>query len=116
MKRDVLVLLTRAPGRVHVSEGLRAARGVAAGFDRHDVTVLFTEDAVYAARAAADRDALNLPDHIADLHADDGRMVADGAALYDRGIEPGEIADDVDVLDGSAVTALVHEADHTLDF
>lgn len=116
MKRDVLVLLTRAPGRVHVSEGLRAARGVAAGFDRHDVTVLFTEDGVYAARAAADRDALNLPDHIADLHAEDGRLVADGAALEDRGIDPAEVADDIDVLDGEAATALVRSADHTLDF
>lgn len=116
MKRDVLVMLTRAPGRVHVSEGLRAARGVAAGFDEHDVTVLFTEDAVYAARAAVDRDALNLPDHIADLHAEDGRLVADGAALADRGIDPAEIADDVEVLDGGAATALVHGSDHTLDF
>lgn len=116
MKRNVLVMLTRAPGRVHVSEGLRAARGVAAGFDRHDVTVLFTEDGVYAARASADRDALNLPDHIADLRAEDGRMVADGTALEARDIAPSEVADDIEVLDDSAATALVREADHTLDF
>ena len=116
MKRDVVVLLTRAPGRVHVAEGLRAARGVAAGFDEHDVTVVFTEDAVYAARAAADRTALNLTDHVADLHAAGGRMVADRAALEARGIEDGEIADDVAVVDGAEATALVRGADHTLDF
>lgn len=116
MKRDVLVMLTRAPGRVHVAEGLRAARGVAAGFDRHDVTVLYTEDAVYAARASADRDALNLPDHIADLHAEDGRMVADGDALSARGIEPEAVAGDIEVVDGSDASALVREADHILDF
>lgn len=116
MRRDVLVLLTRPPGRVHVSEGLRAARGVAAGFDQHDVTVLFTEDAVYATRTAVNRDALNLSDHIADLHTEDGRMVADGAALDARGIDPTEIADDIEVLDGAAATALVREADHSLDF
>ncbi|MDZ7700628.1 MAG: DsrE family protein [Halobacteriales archaeon] len=116
MKRDVLVMLTRAPERVHAAEGLRAARGVAAGFDEHDVTVLFTEDAVYAARRAVDRDALNLPDHIAELHAGGGRMVADGAALEARGIDPSEIADDIEVLDGGAAAGLVHDADHTLDF
>ena len=109
-------MLTRAPGRVHVAEGLRAARGVAAGFDEHDVTVLFTEDAVYAARAAADREALNLPDHVADLHAEGGRMVADAAALDARGIDADEIADDVAVLDGPEASALVRAADHTLDF
>ena len=117
MKRDVVVLLTHAPyGRVHVPEGLRAARGVAAGFDRHDVTVIFTDDAVYAARTAVDRDALNMPGHIADLRAEGGRMVADAAALADRGIEPAEIADDVTVRSGDAVAEMIRAADRTLDF
>ncbi|MFB6354623.1 MAG: DsrE family protein [Halobacteriales archaeon] len=109
-------MLTRAPGRVHVSEGLRAARGVAAGFDRHDVTVLFTQDAVDAARAAADREALNMAEHVADLHAQDGRMLADGAALDERGIDRSALADDIAAVDGQAATALVRQADHTLDF
>ena len=117
MKRDVVVLLTRAPyGRIHVPEGLRAARGVAAGFDRHDVTVVFTQDAVYAARDAVDREALNMIGHVADLEAAEGRMVADGAAMAERGIEAAEIAPDVDVLEGSAVGELIRGADHTLDF
>jgi len=116
VKRDVLVMLTRAPGRVHVSEGLRAARGVAAGFDHHDVTVLFTEDAVWAARAAADRDGLNMRDHVADLLAEGGRLLVDGAALAARDIAPDEVAADVTVVDGPAATALVRGADHTLDF
>ncbi len=115
MKRDVVVLLTRAPyGRVHVPEGLRAARGVAAGFDRHDVTVVFTQDGVYAARAAVDREALNMPGHIADLLEEDGRMVVDRAALIDRDIQPTEIAPDVDVIED--VGELIRSADHTVDF
>ncbi|WP_137285680.1 DsrE family protein [Halorussus salinisoli] len=117
MKQDVVVLLARAPyGRVHVPEGLRAARGVAAGFDRHDVTVIFTGDGVYAARAAVDRDALNMPGHIADLRAEDGRMVVDAAAMAERGIESEEIADDVAVHTGEAVAELIRDADRTLDF
>lgn len=116
MKRDVLVLLTRPPERVHVPEGLRAARGVAAGFDRHDVTVLYTEDGVYAARRAADRAALNMADHVADLAAEGGRMVADGAALRDRGIDADEVADDIEVVDDAAATDLIRAADHTIDF
>jgi tRNA 2-thiouridine synthesizing protein C len=117
MKQSVVVLLTRAPyGRVHVPEGMRAARGVAAGFDRHDVTAVFTQDGVYAARAAVDRDALNLPGHIDDLFAEDGRMVVDGTAMARRDIPPTEIAPDIDVLDGAEITALLREVDHTLDF
>lgn len=117
MKQDVVVMLTRAPyGRVHVPEGLRAARGVAAGFDRHDVTVLFTADGVRAARDAVDREALNMPGHIEDLHAEAGRLVADGAAMAERGIEPAEIAADVDVVSGTEAGELLRTADHTLDF
>ena len=117
MKRTVLVMLTRAPyGRVHVPEGLRAARGVAAGFDRHDVTVLFTEDAVYAARESVDRDALNMSGHVADLTTEGGRMVVDSAAMADRDVDRAEIAPDVDIRSGDEVSDLVHRADHTLDF
>ena len=117
MKRDIAVLLTRAPyGRVHVSEGLRAARGVAAGFDRHDVTVVFTEDAVYAAREAVDREALNMPDHIDDLLAEDGRMVADREALAVREVDERDLAADVEAVSGDAVAQIIQDADHTLDF
>lgn len=117
MKRDVVVLLTRAPhGRVHVAEGLRAARGVAAGFDRHEVTVVYTEDAVFAARAAADRERLTMTEHITDLRAENGRMVADRHALDARDIDPSEIAADITVRDGNAVAEILRTADHTLDF
>lgn len=117
MKQDVVVLLTRTPyGRVHVPEGLRAARGVAAGFDRHDVTVIYTEDAVYAARSSVDRAALNMPGHIADLGDEDGEMVVDRAAMRNRGIDPADIAEDIAVLGADGVTARIHAADHTLDF
>ena len=117
MKQDVVVLLTRAPyGRVHVPEGLRAARGVAAGFDRHDVTVIYTEDGVYAAREAVDREALNMPGHVEDLLAEDGEMVVDAEAMAERGIDDDEVAADVTVRSGDAVTQLIRDADHTLDF
>ena len=117
MKRDVLVLLTRAPyGRVHVPEGLRAARGIAAGFDRHDVTVVFTEDAVYAARDSVDREALNMPGHIKDLLREDGEMVVDAAAMDARNVQAESIAPDVSVESGEAVAAMIRDADHTRDF
>ncbi len=117
MKQDVVVLLARAPyGRVHVPEGLRAARGVAAGFDRHDVTVAFVEDGVYAARASVDREALNMPGHVADLAAEGGAMVVDAAAMADRGVDESEVADDIAVESGDTIADRVREADHTLDF
>lgn len=117
MKRDVVVLIARAPyGRIHVPEGLRAAHGVASGFDRHDVTVVFTADAVHAAQSSADRDALDVTDHVADLLEGGGRLVVDAAALADRGIEAEEIADDVAVRSGDDVAELIRDADHTLRF
>lgn len=117
MKQDVVVLLRRAPyGRVHVPEGLRAARGVAAGFDRHDVTVIYTDDGVYAAREAVDREALNMPGHINDLLAEDGEMLADGSAMTERGIDPNEIADDITVHQSEIIGERIRRADHTLDF
>lgn len=117
MKKEVLVLLTRPPyGRVHVPEGLRAARGVAAGFDRHDVTAAFVADGVYAARRSVDREALNMPGHLADLFAEGGELVADGAGLAQRGIDESEVADDVTVLTGEELAERVRAADHTLDF
>jgi sulfur relay (sulfurtransferase) DsrF/TusC family protein len=117
VKRHVVVLLRRAPyGRVHVPEGLRAARGVAAGFDEHDVTVAFVDDGAYAARASVDRAALNMPGHVADLHDTGGEMVVDAAALDERGIDRAAVADDVTVRSADEITSLIHEADHTLDF
>lgn len=117
MKQDVAVMLTRAPyGRVHVPEGLRAARGIAAGFDRHNVTVVFTQDGVYAARESVDRAALNMPGHIEDLLAEDGCMVVDRAAMADRGVGVEEIAADIDVRPGEEIVTILRDADHTLDF
>ena len=117
MKQTVTVLLTRAPyGRVHVPEGLRAARGVAAGFDHHDVTVAFVEDAAYAARAAVDREALNMSPQIADLHEDDGEMVVDASALEARDIDTDEIADDIAIRPAEAISELVNGADKVLTF
>lgn len=117
MKRDVLVLLRRAPyGRVHVPEGLRAARGVAAGFDRHDVTVAFVQDGAYAARESVDREALNMPGHVDDLLAEDGEMVVDEAAMTERGLDAAEIAADIAVESGEQIADRIRAADHTLDF
>ncbi|MFT4890330.1 MAG: sulfur relay (sulfurtransferase) DsrF/TusC family protein [Halobacteriales archaeon] len=117
MKQNVVVLLTRAPyGRVHVPEGLRAARGVAAGFDHHDVTVAYVEDGVYAAREGVDREALNMSPQIADLHAEDGRMVVDARALEDRNVDREEIAGDIAIRPAEEVSALINDADEVLTF
>lgn len=117
MKREVVVLLTRPPyGRVHVPEGLRAARGVAAGFDRHDVTVAFVADGVHATRESLDREALNMPGHVGDLLAEGAQMVADATALADRGIDESDVAADIAVEPGEEIADRIRGADHTLDF
>ncbi|AUX10119.1 tRNA 2-thiouridine synthesizing protein C [Halalkaliarchaeum desulfuricum] len=97
-------------------EGIRAAYGVASGFDRHDVTVLFTEDSVYAAREAADRDALDMDGHVAGLVEQDGNLAVDAGALDSRGIDAEDVDDDIDVLTEDRVAELFEKADHVLTF
>ncbi|MFQ3295935.1 MAG: sulfur relay (sulfurtransferase) DsrF/TusC family protein [Halobacteriales archaeon] len=117
MKQDVVVLLSRAPyGRVHVPEGLRAARGVAAGFDHHDVTVVYLEDGVYAARDGVDREVLNMSPQIEDLHAEDGRMVVDASALADRAVDHDEVAEDIAIRSAREISTLINDADEVLTF
>jgi sulfur relay (sulfurtransferase) DsrF/TusC family protein len=117
MRKSVAVVLTRAPGgRIHVSEGLRAAGGVAAGFDHHDVTVVFTEDAVYAARKAIDRSALNMPAQIADIEDNDGELLVDQVAMVERNVDREAVAEDITVASGEAVGDRIRDAEEVLTF
>lgn len=117
MKRSVAVLLRRAPfGRVHVAEGLRAASGVAAGFDNHDVTVLFLEDAVHATLERADWDALDMTPHLDGLFEADAAIVVDEGALVERGIDPDLVDDRIAVREPGAVSALIREADRQMSY
>ena len=117
MKKSVAVLLTRAPyGRIHLSEGLRAAGGIAAGFDHHDVTVVFTDDAAYAARTTIDREALNMPAQIEDIEANDGRLLVDETALAERDVGADEIAADVAIVSEATISETIHDAEEVLTF
>lgn len=117
MKRTVAVLLRRAPfGRVHVAEGLRAASGVAAGFDTHDVTVLFVEDGVYGALADADRDALDMTPHIEGLFDLGATLVVDAAALDARGIDHALVANDIAILESRKIGRIVRSADRMMNY
>jgi len=84
MKRDVVVLLTRAPyGRVHVRRAtlVRAASPRVRPARRHSC---LHGRRHYAARSDVDRDALNMPGHIADLREQNGAMFVDAAAMTER--------------------------------
>ena len=117
MKRTVVVLLRRAPyGRVHVAEGLRAASGVAAGFDNHDVTVCFVGDAVHATRRSADWDALDMTPHLEALFEADADLMVDEAAMTERGLEPADIATDFDVRESATIDRIVREADRQMTY
>ena len=117
MKRTVAVLLRRAPyGRVHVAEGLRAASGVAAGFDNHDVAVCFVEDAVHATRGSADWDALDMTPHLEALFEADANLMVDETAISERGLEPDDIASDFDVRDSAAIDRIIRDADRQMTY
>lgn len=117
MKRSVVVLISRAPyGRVHTAEGLRAASGLTAGFDEHEVTVAFVDDGIYAALANADRAALDMADHVDALAAAEASMVADAEAIAARGIAESAMADDIPVRQSAEIDDLIHKADRQVTF
>ncbi len=117
MKRSVAVLIRRAPfGRVHVAEGLRAASGVAAGFDAHEVTVLFVDDAVHATLERADWDALDITPHVNALVEAEATLVVDESALVTRGIDPSEVAHGIDIASDTDIGRLLTDADRQMTF
>lgn len=117
MKKSVAVVLTRAPyGRIHLSEGLRAAGGIAAGFDHHDVTVIFTGDAAYAARPGIDRERLNMPGQIEDIEQNDGTMLVDKSALESRNVDPEEVPADITAASPATVSETIHDAEEVVTF
>ncbi|MHA2602665.1 MAG: DsrE family protein, partial [Candidatus Thorarchaeota archaeon SMTZ1-83] len=96
---------TRPYGKIINFEGWRAAVGMF-GMD-HEPTLLFMGDGVYSLLKAADVVPFRM---FKATYLDfDGRILASKKSLESRGISPGEIFDDVEVADESAVSEALTE-------
>lgn len=114
-QRHVLFTFNHDPyGSIWYTEGLRAVVGVTSGIDEHSVDVLYLGDGVNFLRKSVDRtDSAKYLGTIAKLGY---RLKAEKESLEARGINPAELADDVDVVSRSQVVDLIKKADLTIDF
>jgi tRNA 2-thiouridine synthesizing protein C len=114
-KRHVLVTFNHAPyGSIYYTEGLRAAVGVTSGVDEHTVDVLYLGEGVrFALRDVDRRDSAR---YLATLASFGAKLRVEREALAERGIEEGDLAEDVEVIDRRQALELVRRADLTIDF
>jgi sulfur relay (sulfurtransferase) DsrF/TusC family protein len=114
-EKSVVVTMHHAPfGTTHYTEGLRAAVGVTAGIDEHQVEVVFLGDGVlYTLKDVERTDSLHYLSTLKDLGA---RLYVEAESLEARSIETGALAEDVEVIPRSRVLELLLGADHTIDF
>ena len=114
-QRHVLVTFNHAPyGSIFYTEGLRAAVGVTSGIDEHTVDVLYLGDGVYF--ALKDLDRRDSAKYLATLASFGAKLRVEREALAERGIEEGDLAEDVEVIDRRQALELVRRADLTIDF
>ena len=114
-QRHVLVTFNHAPyGSIYYSEGLRAAVGVTSGVDEHSVDVLYLGEGVRF--ALKDIDRRDSARYLATLASSGAKLRVEREALAERGIEEGDLAEDVEVIDRRQALELVRRADLTIDF
>ena len=114
-EKHVLITFTHAPyGSAFYTEGLRAAVGVTSGIDEHAVDVVYLGDGVYYTLSGVDR--TDSTRYLGTLAGAGYSLKAERESLEARGIRPGELAKDVEIIPRSQVVALIEQADLTIDF
>lgn len=117
MRQKIVILLTRMPGgHIHLPEGIRAATGITAGFDEHDVKVLFTQDGAYAAMENTDWRATDIRTHVEEFRELGGELFVDEQALQTRELSTTNVRSDVTPLTHRELTELITDADKMLSF
>lgn len=117
MKQNIVILLTRMPGgHIHVPEGIRAATGITAGFDEHEVKLLFAQDGAYAAMENTDWRAADIYTHVKEFRKLGGELYVDEQALQTRELSTTDIRSNVTPLTHREVTELMTDADKMLSF
>lgn len=114
-EKKVVVSFNHAPyGSVFYTEGLRAAVGVTAGMDEHEVNAVFLGDGVYFTLKGVDR--TDTAKYLATLGDLGSKLYAEEESLVSRGSSAADVADDIAVIPRRNVLQLYSEADVNIDF
>ncbi|MDA8187462.1 MAG: DsrH/TusB family sulfur metabolism protein [Dehalococcoidales bacterium] len=114
-EKHVLFTFNHAPyGSIWYNEGLRAVVGVTSGIDEHTVDVVYVGDGVYFTLKGVER--TDSAKYLGTLAKAGYKLKAERESLEARGIDPSELAEDVEVISRADVVALVDRADATIDF
>ena len=111
----VLVMFLNRPfGTIHYVEGMRAALGIASGWDEHEVTLLFLgEGAYYSLKGVSRTDALK---YINTLEKLGFSLRVERESLQQLGIEENEVDDLFSIVSRDEVFEMFKEHDFTVDF
>src|SRR3989304_3744388 len=113
-QKHVLFTINHAPyGSIWYTEGLRAVVGVTSGIDEHTVDVVYVGDGAYFALKGVDR--ADSAKYIGTLSGMGYRLKVERESLAVRGLAPGELAEDVEIISRSDVLGLIAKADATID-
>tara|TARA_B100001964_G_scaffold218058_1_gene258700 strand:+ start:692 stop:1042 length:351 start_codon:yes stop_codon:yes gene_type:complete len=106
--------LTRPFGTIHYVEGLRAALGIASGWDEHEVFLLFMgEGAYYTLNGVPRTDSLK---YINTLEKLGFGLHVEQESLDELGIDKADVSDEFKIITRQEVFELMKEHDFIIDF
>lgn len=114
-ENKIMVLFLNRPfGTIHYVEGLRAALGIASGWDEHELYLLFMgEGAYYALKGVKKTDSLK---YINTLEKLGFGLSVERESLEELGIGEDEVSEEFKVISRQEAFDLMKEQDFTVDF
>ena len=110
----MVMFLNRPFGTIHYVEGLRAALGIASGWDEHEVTLMFMGDgAYYALNGVGKTDSLK---YIHTLDRLGFGLSVEKESLEEIGISEEDVSKEFKVVPRKEVFEMIKDHDFTVDF
>lgn len=110
----IVKFLSRPFGTIHYVEGLRAALGIASGWDEHEVFLLFMgEGAYYVLNGVGRTDSLK---YINTLEKLGFGLYVERESLTDLGIDENDVSKEFTIISRQDAFEKMKEYDFTIDF
>lgn len=112
-QKAIAVILNNFPvSSALCPEGLRAAVGLASGFDEHKISIVLTGDGTWLALKTLDRSGLGK--FLTSLKAFEVPIYADRKKVLDLGLSEVDIAEDVTLLESEQIQRTLQAMDLVL--
>ncbi|MFH0802956.1 MAG: DsrE family protein [bacterium] len=112
-QKAIAVILNNFPASSALCpEGLRAAIGLASGFDEHKISIILTGDGTWLALKTLDRSVLGK--YLISLKALEVPIYADRKKVMDLGLSEADIAEDVTLLESEQIKRTLQTTDLVL--